>query len=128
VTARVTYTFTPRISLQSYAQAFFAAGHYSDFGTFPTARAGRGVIVHRDELVTTTSPATNPDFRNAALNMNVVLRWEYLLGSTLFLVYTRTQAPQIELLPGQRGHLDFSSLGRAPATDTLLLKLSYFFG
>jgi hypothetical protein len=126
MTARATYTFTPRLSLQTYGQAFFAAGHYSDFGAFRSTRPGS--VVHRDELVATTAPASNPDFRNAALNMNVVLRWEYLLGSTIFLVYTRTQAPQIELFPGQRGNLDFGALGRAPATDTILLKLSYFFG
>jgi hypothetical protein len=127
LTTRATYTFTPRLSLQTYAQAFFAAGHYSDFGDVPSARAGRGAVVHRDELRATNAPAENPDFRDAAINMNVVLRWEYLLGSTLFLVYTRTQAPHIELGPGQRGHLDFTALGRAPATDTVLLKLSYFF-
>lgn len=70
----------------------------------------------------------NPDFSDAALNANIVLRWEYLLGSTIYLVYTRAQSPRIELLPGQRGGVDIGGLGRAPATDTVLLKLSYFFG
>jgi hypothetical protein len=125
-TIRATYTFTPRLSLQGYAQVFFAAGHYSDFGAF-TRAVGRGAVVHRDELLPVGRPATNPDFSDAALNANVVLRWEYLLGSTIYLVYTRTQSPRIELLPGQRGTVDIGGLNRAPASDTILLKLSYFF-
>jgi hypothetical protein len=128
MTARGTYTFTPRISLQAYAQVFFAAGHYSDFGAFPAAQAGRGAVVHRSELLPTTAPTTNPDFQDAALNTNVVLRWEYTLGSTLFLVYTRSQSPRIDLVPGQRGEIDLGALRKAPATDTLLIKVTYFFG
>lgn len=32
-TFRATYTFTPRLSLQGYAQVFFAGGHYADAQT-----------------------------------------------------------------------------------------------
>jgi hypothetical protein len=53
-----------------------------------------------------------------------VLRWEYRLGSTLFLVYSRAQAAD---RPGG-GALDTASAVRAPATDVLLLKLSYWWG
>lgn len=127
-TSRVTYTFTPRLSLQAYGQVFLASGHYSDFGAFPIALAGRGAVVHRDALRPTAMPATNPDFIRAALNANIVLRWEYSLGSTLFFVYTRAQTPAIDLGPNDRGHIDASGLGKAPATDTLLLKLTHFFG
>jgi hypothetical protein len=126
-TFRATYTFTPRLSLQGYAQAFFDSGHYDGFGAF-NGGSGRGIVVHRRDLVPTGAPATNPDFSDAALNVNLVLRWEYLLGSTVYLVYTRTQSPRIELLPGQRGTIDLGGLNRAPATDTILVKLTYFFG
>ncbi len=127
-TARVTYTFTPRVSLQTYAQLFLAQGHYAAFSSFPVARAGIGREVLRADLVPAAAPAENPDFTQAALNANVVLRWEYALGSTLFFVYTRSQSPKIELLPGQRGILDATGLGRAPAVDTILIKISHFFG
>lgn len=113
---------------QAYAQVFLASGHYSQFGAFPIARSGIGHTVHRDELRPTVMPSTNPDFINAALNANIVLRWEYSLASTLFFVYTRAQTPAIELGPTDRGHIDASALGKAPATDTLLLKLTHFFG
>lgn len=126
-TLRATYTFTPRLSLQGYAQTFLAYRHYSDFSFFDGG-GGPSIVVRRRDLVPMAPPGTNPDSTNAALNMNVVLRWEYSLGSTLFFVYTRTQSPQVDLGPGQRGGLDFGGLERAPATDTVLVKLTYFLG
>ena len=127
-TLRATYTLVPQLTLQAYAQLFLAAGHYTDLAGIAVSGAGRGTVVKRSDLVTVAVPPTNPDFVDAALATNVVLRWEYALGSTIFLVYTRTQAPRIELVPGQRGTLDASGVGRAPATDTILVKISHFFG
>ena len=43
-----------------------------------------------------------PTPRRATLNVNVVLRWEYRLGSTLFLVYTRAQNPALTPSPERR--------------------------
>ena len=63
-----------------------------------------------------------------ALNVNVVLRWEYLLGSTLFVVYTRSQVPRSTLSEGQTGQLDIAALHRGPASDAFLVKLSYWWG
>ena len=39
--------------------------------------------------------AATADTETATLNINVVLRWEYRLGSTLFVVYTRAQNPAL---------------------------------
>lgn len=127
-TLRASWTFTPRLSLQTYAQLFLASGHYDEFGTVPITWSGRGRVVHRDELRPAARPEGNPDFENAALNANVVLRWEYALGSTIYFVYTRMQSPTIELGPTETGQLDANRLGKAPATDTILLKLTHFFG
>ncbi len=63
------------------------------------------------------------------MNVNAVLRWEYRLGSTLYLVYTRSQR---ELPPsGGRevpGSLGAPELFRGPAADTLLVKWSWWRG
>jgi hypothetical protein len=69
---------------------------------------------------------SNPDFEEGVLNANIVLRWEYALGSTLFLVYTRSQVPAVMLMPGETANLSLSSVSRAPAADVVLLKLTYF--
>jgi hypothetical protein len=125
-TLRATFTFTPRLSLQLYAQLFLASKHYRDFSVFAT---GQSRVVSLDDLRPTTQrPTANPDLEEAAVNLNLVLRWEYLLGSTLFFVYTRGQSPSLSLLPGQEGRLDLGALKRAPASDVLLVKLSYWWG
>jgi hypothetical protein len=124
-TVRATYTFAPRLTLQAYGQLFLASGHYDDFSLFQSANPG--AVVHLGDLRPYFSPlATNPDFQEAVLDMNVVLRWEYTLGSTIFLVYTRSQVPAVVLSPGESASLDVSSVGRAPAADVVLLKLTYF--
>lgn len=122
-TMRATYTFLPNLSLQAYAQLFLASRHYSEFSE------ASGTEVRLADLTRVpVAPAENPDTRDAALNLNVVLRWEYLLGSTLYVVYTRAQAPRVVLGSGELGDLSFRGLSRAPAADVFLVKASYWWG
>jgi hypothetical protein len=124
---RATYTFTPRLSLQTYGQLFLAAGHFSDISAFRAN--GPGAVAHLGDLVPYTSPlVTNPDFEEGVLNLNVVLRWEYNLGAIAYLVYTRSQTPSTVLPFGDLGGLNLNSVRKAPATDVILLKLSYWWG
>jgi hypothetical protein len=117
VTVRATWTFTPRLTLQTYAQLFVAAVRFSDFTT------GMGPLLRLDELMPTPAPAESPDFAEGALNASAVLRWEYRPGATLFLVYTRSQTPV-----GDDGEpmLDVGAVARAPGIDAFLMKISYF--
>jgi hypothetical protein len=65
-----------------------------------------------------------PDFRNGAININVVLRWEFRPGSTLLGVYTHAQA-QTAFDPSQGiGQPSFGRFAGGPGTDLFLLKLS----
>jgi hypothetical protein len=126
-TLRATYTFMPRLTLQTYGQLFLASGHYSDFASFQSDPAGPRPVVHVDSLVPYTLPLpVNPDFEEGVLNVNVVLRWEYALGSTLFLVYTRAQVPSVTVAPGDAATFGLVPIGRAPAADAVFLKLSNF--
>jgi hypothetical protein len=126
-TLRATWTFTPRLSLQVYAQLFLASKHYTDFSSF---RGGGGIAprVRLADLQSSAPPTLNPDFEEGSLNINVVLRWEYRLGSTLFFVYTRSQVPNVTLLSDQEATLDLGAIRSAPAADVLLLKLTYWWG
>src|SRR5207244_1277198 len=78
------YTFTPELSLQVYAQAFLSRVHYPRLLGHPVVPAR--MTVRLAELVDAGTPPADPDSAQATLNVNVVLRWEYRLGSTLFLV------------------------------------------
>ena len=67
---------------------------------------------------------TSPDVAQTTLNISAVLRWEFRPGSTLFLVYSRSQAPDLEPLGDAK--LDFGALRNGPAADALRVKLSYY--
>jgi hypothetical protein len=49
-TLRATYTFTPRFTLQTYAQLLLAAGHYTDYSIFQARGAAPGAQVRLDAL------------------------------------------------------------------------------
>jgi hypothetical protein len=123
-TVRAAYTFTPTLSLQLYTQLFLARVRY---GPFFTHTAAVGARVRIADLGAPTA-AVDADTERATLNVNLVLRWEYRLGSTLFVVYTRAQDPA--LTPGPDGagfRLNPILQGRA-ADNVLMVKLAYWFG
>ena len=68
------------------------------------------------------------DFQDAALNVNVVFRWEYRLGSTIYFVYSHSQIPSVPL-PAMGGFmnpttLDPHAFGHGGTSDVFLLKFS----
>jgi hypothetical protein len=120
-TLRASYTFTNRLTLQLYSQLLAASKHYSNFRTYEgPARQ----IIRLNDLTPTNAPMANPDIEQTTLNISAVLRWEFRPGSTLFLVYTRAQTP--DLVPEGEAKLDFDALRQGPAYDALRLKLSYY--
>jgi hypothetical protein len=123
LTLRASYAFTPRLTLQTYAQPFVAANHYHDLSTFVTSRRGPGTTIPLAGLVK-GGDGSDHDSKESTLNVSVVLRWEYALGSTLFVVYTRSQNPSVAAQPPG---LDFHPLFRAhPAVDVFMAKMSYW--
>ncbi len=140
-TLRATYTFTPRLSLQAYAQAYLASGHFSELrafglqtsaGTPMRVLAGQKVYLSQLDgapMAMAGQPSANPDFEEAAINANVVLRWEYRLGSTAYLVYTRSQLPALDPNTfAPPAMLSPRNFGHGATTDVVLLKLSYWWG
>ncbi|HSN92219.1 MAG TPA: hypothetical protein VLS93_13395, partial [Anaeromyxobacteraceae bacterium] len=67
----------------------------------------------------------DPGSHDTVLNVNAVVRWEYRLGSTLFLVYTRSQSELPAAGPAPAGVAP-SGLFQGPLTDTFLVKWSYW--
>jgi hypothetical protein len=128
-TARVNFTITPRLALQAFGQVFLASGHYDDFRTYVATgapAAGGDEKIRLASLTASAPPAVSPDFLDVSLNVNVVLRWEYSLGSILYLVFNRSQTPATPLVLEEPAALSFVPLGRAAAIDTLLLKWQLF--
>jgi hypothetical protein len=123
-TLRASYTFTNRLTLQLYGQLLLIAEHYSDFRSLAVDPAARRPVIRLDQLMPTAAPATDPDSEETSLNLSAVLRWEFRPGSTLFLVYSRFQAPA--LASDRDARLDLGALRAGPASDAIRLKLSYY--
>ena len=129
---RSTYAFSPRLTLQVYAQLFGAGVAYGD-PLRALAAPGRSTV--RFSSLAPARPedrpdeVTNVDDRQAGLNVNVILRWEWRLGSTLYLVYAHETTA--DFTPRRSG-LDFGGeLGgfvsdAAKHADTFLVKIDFF--
>ena len=102
---RFNYTFKPDVTLDVYAEPFAASGRYSGFGELAAAR-GRdlrlygtdGTTIERlpdgSYRVTDGSVAfslPNRDFNVRSFRSNVVLRWEWRPGSTLYVVWQQNR-------------------------------------
>jgi len=146
LTSHATYTFSPRLSLQGYAQLFMARGRFASFAGIATQGLHPFVhlsdlhqLAHISELPMPPDSGYNDadgDFQRVALNVNLVLRWEFLLGSALLFVYTRAQSGEIDVdnvdpegrrppeLPSPR--FTPRGLSKGPTEDVFLVKLSYF--
>jgi len=123
LTLRQQLVFTPRLSAQVYAQLFTSAIRFgSDFWGAVLPGRARVAVADLAPVAYGASPAAH----EAVVNVNVVLRWEYRLGSALFLVYTRSQ----QELPASDGavsaRIGSPALFRGPVTDALLVKWTYW--
>lgn len=126
VTLRATAAFSPRLSLQAYAQAFVSRAEYRDFHGATGTRPGDRVALA--SLAPTAAPAGDPDVERVSFNGSVVLRWEFALGSTLFVVYSRAQAGSVAVTPGEGAERALWRLAHAPAANVFVAKLSYWWG
>lgn len=138
---RLNWTFTPKLSLQLYLQPFLAIGKYDKFKELSRSKSfdfnqfgqGQSTISYTDDIYTVDpdgpgpAPAfsfNNPDFNFKSLRGTVVLRWEYLPGSTLYLVWTQNRADYAH--PGDFNFSrDLHDLFTALGDNIFLIKISY---
>ncbi len=140
---RLNWIFTPRLSLQAYLQPFIAVGRFDSirelarsksysFMTYGTA--GSAIVRNNGDYAVDpdgSGPAeafavSNPDFSLKSLRGTVVLRWEYRLGSTLYLVWTQNRADYAN--PGDLSlGRDLGAMLRAPGDNIIMLKATYRF-
>jgi uncharacterized protein DUF5916/cellulose/xylan binding protein with CBM9 domain len=141
---RVNWTLKPDLTLQLYAQPFFASGDYSGFREFAAPRTLRKLEYGRDigSFDTTATgygidpdgsgPAArftigNPNFSFRSLRGTAVLRWEYRPGSTMFFVWTQQREGSMPNGDYQFSR-DYSALFHDPADNVFLIKATYWIG
>ena len=148
MTTRLNWTFTPKMSLELFLQPLISANDYTEFKEFDAPRElakstfGEDVGTVRTEGEPGSEtffidpdgagPAAefsfaNPDFNFRSLRGNLVFRWEYLPGSTLYFVWTQDRNST-----DPYGNLDFGrdadGLFGSPTDNIFLVKMTYWLG
>jgi hypothetical protein len=127
LTARADYTLTPTLSLQVYAQPFASSGKYTDWRELADGRNANYALRFRS--YGTQSGVSEYNFDVAEFRSNVVLRWEYRAGSSLYAVWT--QGRSFENDGSAFGSFDVRGSARdlyaIHPDNTFLIKASYWF-
>ena len=125
-TVRLNYTFTPDVSLQAYVQPFVSKGTYTNVRQLSaTPRA----LAYDDRYATysNSSVTSNPGgFNFKEFQSNVVFRWEYKPGSTLFLVWNEGRQGYASTEGTGNFQGDVRDLLRLHPANTFLVKVSYW--
>jgi hypothetical protein len=121
LTGRVDYTLSTVLTLQVYGQPFISKGAYSNIRQLSaTPRAAAYADRYQPYA------ATPGGFNFKEFNSNVVLRWEYRPGSTLFVVWSQGRQGFLPT-PGTRSVAgDFGDLFTLHPNNTFLVKASYW--
>ena len=83
---------------------------------------GRALVIYPEGTI-----SYDPDFNDKSLRSNVVFRWEYKRGSTLYLVWNVTNSD--ESRPGQfTAFRDLRAGFGAAGTQVFMVKLNYWLG
>jgi len=144
VSLRLTYMITPNLSVQYWGQPFGTTGRYSNYKYITNPHAPKyhdryssipdtwltlteeGYQVDEDQDGVTDYTFEKPDFDFGQFRSNMVVRWEYIPGSTVFLVWTQEMNGEFSSKPGgvdQKYNFNFTD----KAHNIFLLKYTYRF-
>jgi hypothetical protein len=143
-TVRVDLSITPDLTVQYYGSPFIGTGRYTAFkratDTLATDNASRYHLYGPDEIAyrpeTNSYRVTeaggpsysfaNPDFSFRQFRSNLVARWEWKPGSSLYLVWSQGRTDSVPAWDGSFGE-NWDALWRARPDNVFLVKLSYWF-
>jgi hypothetical protein len=114
---RGTLTFTRDLSLQFFLQTLLARGRHSGYRALTGPAAFEPVNL----------PPASYDFNQTSLNANVLLRWEYLPGSTVYLVWTQARYGATGVYTRDFGE-SLRQTFLLPHDDLVMLKVNYWLG
>ncbi|MEQ1910481.1 MAG: DUF5916 domain-containing protein [Vicinamibacterales bacterium] len=118
---RFNFTFKPDLNLDLYAEPFASSGRYESLGELA---APRGRLLLPIDPATVGVRARN--FNVQSFRSNLVLRWEWRAGSTLYFVWQQDRAQD----EGQHSLATAGDLFRAfgaPGDHSIAVKASYWF-
>jgi len=141
LTLRLDWVFSPRLTLQVYAQPLVSRADYAGFKELLRARSFEFLVYTRQQLAYDPARATytadpgrgepfsfaDPDFSFRSLRVNTVLRWEWRPGSALFAVWTQGRESSASPRDDGLGR-DLDELLGAPATNSFEVKATFRLG
>jgi hypothetical protein len=136
---RLGFTLKPDLNLDVYAEPFAASGRYYQYGellapgsierlVYGTSGTGLEVRPDGSQVVTagsSTFALANRDFNVRSFNSNVVLRWDWKPGSTMYLVWQQNRDER-ETVGTRIGVGDVLSSFKAPGSNILMFKTSWW--
>jgi hypothetical protein len=143
-TVRADLHLTPDLSVQYYGSPFVSNGRFDAFKRAADTLAPRyddrvyryapheialapgGRIYHVDEPAGRYSFAV-PDFSFREFRSNLVARWEFKPGSSLYLVWSQGRTSTADVWDSSPGR-SLDALWRTPAHNIVLAKFSYWIG
>jgi len=144
MSVRINFNINPNLTLQYWGQPFISRGRYSNFKHVTNATAlnfedrflqyseDQVTLVDDDYTIdenlngTTDFNFGNPDFSFVQFRSNLVLRWEYIPGSEVFLVWSQDVSQSGNPLDGLLPSLGDNIFGQTPQ-NIFLLKATYRF-
>ncbi len=140
---RLNWTFTPKLSLQFYAQPLISSGSYKNFKELSRPKSDEYLVYGKNNSTISKSESgytvdadgngagapmtfSDPNFNFKSLRGNAVLRWEYLPGSALYFVWTQTRSDEEKIGDFQFNHFISRVLDSTP-DNIFLVKFSYWF-
>lgn len=146
LSVRLNYNITPDLTIQYWGQPFVATGRYTAFKTILNSKARelqeRFSYYNSSQIKLSKSGSYqiddngdniidfeigNPDFNVREFLSNLVIRWEYRPGSTLYLVWSQNRSGYVNNGIFNFNN-DFDALFRQHANDIFQVKLSYRLG
>jgi hypothetical protein len=118
---RMNYTFKPDLNLDFYGEPFAASGHYQSLGEL--LAAGSSVLLPVDRSALDLDD--DLDFSVRSFRSNLVLRWEWRPGSTLYLVWQQDRQSEDQFMSRASASDMFRSV-RARGDHFFAMKVSYW--
>jgi hypothetical protein len=143
-TLRFNYNITPDISIQYYGSPFISIGTYSDFKRTANTQAGNledryhsyndtEILVDQNLKTYSVNEGTasytfsNPDFSFRQFRSNLVARWEYRPGSTIYLVWENNRNSMESDYISSFSH-NLNNLFKVQPTNVFMVKISFWLG
>jgi len=138
-TLKVSFNFSPALSLSYYGGPFAATGRYTNFKAVVDPRASDEGRRYENVSLKPVADGSlqsgyrgdtlrldNPDFNWREFKSNLVLRWEYKAGSSLYCVWSQYRSDAGDI-GGFTPLSQYERLFSAHPDNTFLLKMSYWF-